>query len=1261
MKSWKLILFFLCLTGLLAQCTRQGGSQQGNAGRLSKASPSARRVEILFLGDRGHHRPIERVPSLMAALGDKGINLTYTENLNDINAENLARYDGLMIYANWDSIPPAPEKALIDFVASGKGLIPVHCASYCFRNSAEYVKMVGGQFWRHRMDTIQTTTLQPNHPIMMGLKSFKAFDETYLHEKLQADNNVLAEREIKADQAKDKPGQKTEPYTWTRTYGKGRVFYTAYGHDERTWDNVDFQQLMERGVLWAVGDKVKALHDALNPQPFAYKEANLPNYEKRPGAQMQQLPLSPEESLKHIQVPADFTLELFAHEPNVMHPIAMTWDERGRLYILITKDYPNERKETGGSDYIVLCEDTNGDGKADKFTNYAEGLSIPTGMVAYNGGLIVSQAPHVLYLKDTNGDDKADEKKILFTGFGTFDTHAGPSNLHYGFDNWIWGSVGYSGFNGKVGADSLKFGQGLFRFKPDGSKLEYVTSTSNNTWGMAFNETGDVFGSTANNSHGWYMAIPHRNFISMPGFDNGSRSTDTHKDMQPITKKVRQVDVFGGFTAAAGHNFYTARSFPKEYWNKVAFVSEPTGHIVHQNVMEKKGTNFEDAMGFNLLAGADEWVAPVFAEVGPDGAVWIADWYSYIIQHNPTPRGATNGSGNAYETPLRDFTHGRIYRVAYNKAPAYKPMSLSKDRPQELVAALKSNNMFWRQAGQRLLVERGQKDVVPQLIELVKNQSLDEIGINPAAIHALWTLKGIGALDGADASALEAATSALKHACPGVRKTAVQVLPRNEAAVASLLQANVMEDKEPLVVLNSLLAFSEMPLTPASEKAILARFENAKEVQDRWMPEAFAVVLNSHDGKLRKEYLAQILKKAPAVKSAESMTGHDHSKMTTGSGSMASTANTASVAASGDKPDLVITGIRMDPAQPSLRENVRFFFDIENRGGVAVPKGTITPLNIRIQGGGRLINLTSQVFANEIPAGGKVTIEQGNNGPWVGAITFNSDQPGTFNVVAVVDRDNVIPEMNENNNTAMTKVTYKAPDNLTAYAVERAIRTFVSVAPVDSAIAILRTAQQLSPTYSQALVKGVADGWNPRRKATVNEADKKFLASLNNATMADDTRERLGRVLQAWGAKSAEADDPNAIVIRIKAVREAMQFDKKEFTVLAGKTVEIVFENPDAMQHNLVIGKPKTMEVIGAAADKMITAKDGAEKNYVPSIPQILAATPLVNPDQTYRLKFTAPAQTGDYPFVCTFPGHWRLMNGVMKVQSETAKKADSK
>ncbi len=169
----------------------------------------------------------------------------------------------------------------------------------------------------------------------------------------------------------------------------------------------------------------------------------------------------------------------------------------------------------------------------------------------------------MLFLQDTDGDDKADVKKILFSGFGTFDTHAGPSNLHYGFDNWVYGAVGYSGFKGKFGdKDSLNFGQALYRFRPDGSDMEIMTRTSNNTWGLGFNEAGDLFGSTANNSHGWYMAIPNR-YFGESKVDNGGRSTDTHKDMKPITPKVRQVDVFGGFTAAAGHNFYTARAFPE--------------------------------------------------------------------------------------------------------------------------------------------------------------------------------------------------------------------------------------------------------------------------------------------------------------------------------------------------------------------------------------------------------------------------------------------------------------------------------------------------------------------------------------------------------------------------------------------------------------------------------------------------------------------------------------------------------------------------
>src|SRR5690606_3594129 len=308
----------------------------------------------------------------------------------------------------------------------------------------------------------------------------------------------------------------------------------------------------------------------------------------------------------------------------------------------------NERKDTGGEDYILICEDTDGDGKADSFKRFAEGLSIPTGMVFANGGLIVAQAPHMLFLKDNDGDDVADEKRILFSGFGTFDTHAGPSSLAYGFDNWIYACVGYSGFKGKFGdADSLNFGQALFRFKPDGSDLELLTRTSNNTWGLAFTNPAEQLLLPPITPMDGISPTPIA--ITDPVETNmGGEVTISLKASQPITPKIRQVDVFGGFTSAAGHNFYTARAFPKKYWNRAAFVAEPTGHLLHINFMEKNGTDYYDKPGFNLLAGADEWVAPVFAQVGPDGAVWVADWYSFIIQHNPTPPGFENGPGNAY-------------------------------------------------------------------------------------------------------------------------------------------------------------------------------------------------------------------------------------------------------------------------------------------------------------------------------------------------------------------------------------------------------------------------------------------------------------------------------------------------------------------------------------------------------------------------------------------------------------------------------------
>jgi putative membrane-bound dehydrogenase-like protein len=716
-----------------------------------KIDDAPRRIELLFLGhELEHHNSRAYFPILASALTKDGINITYTEDVNDLNSDKLDLYDGLIVYANHESIKPTQEKALLDFVSEGNAFIPIHSASFCFKNSPEYINLVGAQFMEHGTGTFNTTIVNTEHPTMQGLAEFSTWDETYVHDKIADDIEVLMERV---------DGEHREPWTWVKQHGKGKVFYTAYGHDERTWNQPGFQQLVKQGILWAVDANAKKNWEAFSKDipTLVYEErSGIPNYEKRDPAPKYQLPLSPEASEKLIQVPAGFDLQLFASEPDIINPIAMNWDEKGRLWVIETVDYPNTvREEQGiGDDRVKILEDTDGDGKADKVTVFAEQLNIPTSFTFYDGGIVVSQAPYFLFLKDTNGDDKADIRETIIDGWGTSDTHAGPSNLQNGIDNNIYGVVGYSGFEGSIYDETFDFNQNMYRFNPKKKYFEVLTNTSNNTWGLGITEDNSLFASTANNTHSVFLGIPNAAMEGLTGIPaQGSLKIDGHYDMQPITQNYRQVDVFGGFTAAAGHHFYTARRYPSWYWNKVAFVCEPTGGLVHIAKIEKNGAGYIEKDGGNLFASSDEWVSPVEAKVGPDGNVWVADWYNFIVQHNPTPSEdfggfkGENGAGNAYVNPLRDKSRGRIWRVIPKISKDEDALVLDKENPEELVSALSHGNMFWRMTAQRLLVERDSTDVLMSLYKLVNDSSIvDDLGMNVGALHALWTIEGLGAL-----------------------------------------------------------------------------------------------------------------------------------------------------------------------------------------------------------------------------------------------------------------------------------------------------------------------------------------------------------------------------------------------------------------------------------------------------------------------------------------------------------------------------------
>lgn len=614
--------------------------------------------------------------------------------------------------------------------------------------------------------------------------------------------------------------------------------------------------------------------------PFEYEDVGpkIPNYlaNQQWGTQgdiitKMQKPLSPEESLKHYIVPKDFHLELFLDESDLQaKPIAMNWDERGRLWISETVDYPNElMPPSEGRDRIRICEDTDQDGRADKFTVFAEKLSIPTGIEFCRDGIVIQAGVETLFLRDTDGDDKADQREVLITGWAMNDTHGGVSNFQYGLDNRYWAMQGYNDSKPKyAGGEHPGFRQGPWNFTIGGSPahpvvtdVEFIRSTNNNSWGLGSSEEGLVFASTANGVPSVFVPIPNRYYESVRGWTPRLVAESISSDhlFDPVTEKVRQVDWHGGYTAGAGHALYTARTYPKSWWNRVAFVCGPTGHLVGTYVLERDGANYKADNPFNLVASDDEWSAPIMAEVGPDGNVWILDWYNYIVQHNPVPNGFKNGKGNAYESDLRDKSHGRIYRLVYDgeegQPDAATPPVLDAANASTLVAGLSHSNRLWRRHAQRLLVESGNLDVVDQLIELIQTPSVDETGNNAGAIHALWTLHGLGALSEAEGEAFRAAVAALRHAAAGVRRNAALVLPANEASTQALIKANLIADSDMQVRLAALMALADMPSYEKAGEAIAGAASDEKILADRYLADGIVFAGAAHSN----SFLANLL------------------------------------------------------------------------------------------------------------------------------------------------------------------------------------------------------------------------------------------------------------------------------------------------------------------------------------------------------------------------------------------------------------------
>jgi len=483
-----------------------------------------------------------------------------------------------------------------------------------------------------------------------------------------------------------------------------------------------------------------------------------------------QAPKSPHEELATIHVLPGFKVELFASEPLVYDPVEMVWDENGRLFVAEMLDYPDDPPPgQPARSRIVMLEDTNGDGIADKRTVFADNVLEVSGLMLWKGGLIVTSAPDILYMKDTDGDGKADVRKVLYTGFPKVNPEARITNPRLNLDNWVYCSN--EGRDGSItspdhpdhppvmvrGAD--------FRFRPDRDMAEAASGPTQ------FGQGVDMWGNRfigQNTVHIRQVVLPMHYLVRAPTLEVGAVSEDisdhgkTNSQMFPLThpqewrrertklrqerydeNKLNRTEYVGGyFTAATGDTVYDGDVFPKEYWGNV-FLGDVSANLVHRDVIRRDGVNFiahRAEVGKEFLASSDVWFRPCNFSVAPDGNLYISDIYREFIE---TPESIPEELKKKMDF-WSGVDKGRIYRVVPEHPERKRDLkpNLGKATSAELVDLLASTSGWHRMTAHRLLMERQDRAIIPQLVNMAGTHEWAQ-----ARAQALWVLESMNALD----------------------------------------------------------------------------------------------------------------------------------------------------------------------------------------------------------------------------------------------------------------------------------------------------------------------------------------------------------------------------------------------------------------------------------------------------------------------------------------------------------------------------------
>jgi putative membrane-bound dehydrogenase-like protein len=652
------------------------------------------------------------------------------------------------------NIEEADRRNLNEYLSRGGGLVVIHAGTVS-RDPDWYRTVIGGS-WRNGTTKwlegpMHLYFTDREHPITRGASNWEMDDEIYY------DMDILPEARVLAAAYTPKPagarnasfqrradeltgGGKTvsifdiQPQMWTyeNTAAGGKVPYRAFvsipGHLYENFNRVNYRTLLLRGIAWA-GKRG-------NPDELVKKEELGDALRYVDGG-----PVHPTKAIGTLEVHPEFEVTLVASEPLISKAMNITWDERGRLWVSETPEYPNglrepntqierdtgylkpRRQQRDPEDTISILSDTNGDGVMDRRHVFADKLELVTGFVLHKSGVIAATSPDIWLLEDTDGDEVADRRTKLYTGLGTFDTHAVINNLRWGLDGWIYATHGYSVGNVTSPDGRKTFGRdgsGVVRFKPDGSAFEQYSSRNGNTWGLDITWDGQVFWTQPTSGTVLFHTVLPEPVLAkgrVPGTTSWKGMITGQKTYPLISREEQayvQIDLVGQFTAAAGCAIYDGGAWP-EKWNMSYFTGEPTLNLVHHQIVTPDGVTYTSRKEpgreeTEFIRSRDMWFRPIETRVGPDGALYVIDFYNQAVIHNDT-RGPLHGPANAAVRPDRDHYFGRIFRVQHRQAKKLEVPRLDRTDLAGLLRAMETNpNAHVRHTAWRLARENHASD-----------------------------------------------------------------------------------------------------------------------------------------------------------------------------------------------------------------------------------------------------------------------------------------------------------------------------------------------------------------------------------------------------------------------------------------------------------------------------------------------------------------------------------------------------------------------